>query len=496
MTLTKPVAHDASFLSCLDKDHFVDGKFRSSALGERIDTLNPATGEVLARLARGNRQDVDAAVGSARKAFEGPWSKFSPAQRQALLLRVHDLIEKNYDELALLESFDMGAPISRVRGFKSFVLNLVRFYAGQAHNCIGQTVPNSLPGDVTTLLVRAPVGVVGSIIPWNGPLISQWFSLGPALATGCTIVMKPAEQASLTVLRMAELIFEAGAPEGVVNVVTGIGAEAGAALAEHYDVDRITFTGSTDTGRSIIRASAGNMKRLQLELGGKSPDIIFADADLEKAVPGAAMGVLSNSGQICYAGTRVFVQRSIHEEFSERLVDFTRSVTVGDPLNEATQLGPLISQQQLDRVMGYVSSGTDEGARLVGGGSRMSGSLANGYFVEPTIFCDVSNEMRIAREEIFGPVISVIPFDDADDALRMANDTPYGLASAVWSNDLRIVNKMMHGIKAGTVWVNCYGLLDPAVGFGGVKQSGYGWKASNQHIEGFLYQKAIYINAS
>ncbi|MFE5708641.1 aldehyde dehydrogenase family protein [Rhodococcus koreensis] len=474
--------------------HLIDGKWREPASGERIDTMNPATGEVLTTLARGNADDVDRAVRSARSAFEGPWSRFTPHQRQALLNKAHDLVEEHYDELALLESLDVGVPLSRARNSKGNILRTILFFASQTMNCAGQTLPNSIGGNYTTLTLKAPVGVVGGIIPWNGPLISQWWILGGALATGCTVVMKPAEDASLTTLRTAELLLEAGLPEGVVNVVTGLGSEAGAALAEHPDVDRIAFTGSTDTGRNIIRASAGNMKRLQLELGGKSPDIVFADADLDRAVPGAAMGVFANSGQVCFAGTRVFVERKIQNEFVSRIVDFGRTLKVGDPLDPDTDLGPLISQKQLDRVSGYVSVGDEQGADLVLGGRRMLGDVANGYFIEPTIFNNVSNDMTIAREEIFGPVVSIIPFDTADEALTLANDTQYGLGGAVWSRDIGTVNTMMHGIKSGTVWVNCYGIIDPSIGFGGYKHSGYGWKGGPQHVDGFLFQKSVYIN--
>lgn len=446
--------------------------------------------------AAGEAADVDAAVASARAAFEGPWSSFTPNDRQELLTRVAALVDKHWEELATLETMDMGAPLKRTLGMKSRLMQTINFFITQTAACTGRTVPNSLGGGYTTMTVKAPVGVVGGIIPWNGPLISQWWVLGGTLATGCTAVIKPAEDASLTVLRMAELLVEAGVPKGVINVVTGLGAEAGAALAEHPDVDRVTFTGSTQTGREIIKASAVNMKRVQLELGGKSPDIVFADADLEKAVPGAAMAVYNNSGQICYSGTRLFVQRSIHDEFVERLVDFTRNVKVGDPLDASMQLGPLISERQLDRVMGYVKIGGDEGANLAVGGTRLGGNLENGYFVEPTVFANVNNQMRIAREEIFGPVISVIPFDDADEALALGNDTVYGLGSAVWTQNVRTMNKMMHGLQAGSVWVNCYGVIDLALGFGGYKQSGYGWKGGYEYIDGFLYQKAITINGN
>jgi len=482
------------FLANPAKQHFIDGEWRPSITGESIETRNPTTGKVLATLARGTQADVDAAVAVARKAFEGPWSRFTPAQRHQLLIKIYDKVEKHWDELAALESLDMGAPLVRLKNIKERNLQTILFFASQTQACRGETIPNSLPGNFTTMTIKAPVGVVGGIIPWNGPLVSQWWILGGALATGCTVVMKPAEDASLTVLRLAELLLEAGVPKGVINVVTGLGSEAGAALAAHPDVDRVAFTGSTATGREIIKASAVNMKRLSLELGGKSPDIIFADADLDKAVPGAAMGVFNNSGQICYSGTRVFVQRSIQEEFAERVAAFSKTLNVGSPLDPKTHMGPLISQRQLERVMGYMTIGSDEGATLVTGGKRVGGELADGYFVEPTVFCNVNNNMRIAREEIFGPVMSVIPFDTAEEALALANDTVYGLGGAVWTQNIRTATQMIHGIRAGQVWVNCYGMVDTGVGFGGYKQSGYGWKGGSDHVDGFLYQKAVTIN--
>ena len=454
-----PKIQTPQFLANADKQHFINGEWRRSLTGETIETRNPTTGGVLATLARGRQADVDAAVAAARAAFEGPWSRFTPAQRHALLIKIYDTVERHWDELATLESLDMGAPLARLRNIKERNLQTILFFASQTQACRGETVPNSLPGNFTTMTIKAPVGVVGGIIPWNGPLVSQWWILGGALATGCTVVMKPAEDASLTVLRLAELLLEAGVPKGVINVVTGLGAEAGAALAAHPDVDRVAFTGSTATGREIIKASAVNMKRLSLELGGKSPDIIFADADLDKAVPGAAMGVFNNSGQICYAGTRVFVQRSIQEEFSRRVADFCKTINVGNPLDPKTQLGPLISERQLERVMGYVAKGSQEGADLVSGGGRLSGDLAGGYFIEPTVFCNVRNDMTIAREEIFGPVMSVIPFDTEEEALRLANDTIYGLGGAVWTSSIKTATRMIHGIRAGQVWVNCYGLV-------------------------------------
>lgn len=400
-------AGQPQFLADPNKQHFIDGTWRPSASGESIETFNPATGKVLTTLARGRKEDVDAAVAAARRAFEGPWSRFTPQQRMTLMMRVAEVVEKNFDELATLESLDMGAPLARTRGMKAGLLAMIRYLAAQAVSWTGSTIPNSLPGNVTTLTLKAPVGVVGGIIPWNGPLISFWGIVGGALATGCTVVIKSAEDASLTALRTAELLAEIGVPEGVVNVVTGLGAEAGAALAAHPDVDRIAFTGSTATGREIVKASTVNMKRVQVELGGKSPDVIFADADLDKAVPGAAMGVFTNSGQICSAGTRIFVQRTIQEEFLARMVEFSKGIVVGDPFDPNVQLGPLVSQRQLERVMHYVSVGGSEGADLRTGGSRLGGDLADGYFIAPTVFSSVHNDMTIAREEIFGPVASV-----------------------------------------------------------------------------------------
>lgn len=484
-----------SFLSDSNKQLFIGGKWCAAAAGERIETFNPATGQVLATLARGRQEDIDAAVKTARTAFEdGPWARFTPAQRQQVLVRFAEVFEKNFEELILLESLDMGAPLARLRAAKNNFIQNILYYSSRARSVGGETIPNSLPGTVTTMVFKAPVGVVGGILPWNGPMSSQMYVIGPVLATGCTAVLKPAEEASLTILRTAELLLEAGLPPGVINVVTGRGAEAGAALAGHPDVDRVAFTGSTVTGREIIKSSAVNMKRIQLELGGKSPDIVFADADLEKAIPGVSMGVFYNSGQICFAGTRIFVQRSIHEQFVEGMAAFSKTLKVGDPLHPETKLGPLVSQRQLDRVLGYVGEGSKEGADLVAGGQRAGGELAEGYFIEPTVFGNVSNTMTIAREEIFGPVASVIPFDTVEDALRLANATEYGLGSGVWSSNVNTVFKMIHGIKAGTVWANCYGMLDPAVGFGGYKHSGYGWKGGQSQIDGYLYQKAAYIN--
>ena len=473
----------------------IGSEWMPAASGREFDSVNPATGQVIARIARGEAADVDAAVSAARKAFEGEWSRWTPHDRRRLLLRVHDLVEKHFEELALIDTVDMGAPIARGMSLKGWVSQAIQFYASQtAAAGASESMRNSLPGNFHTFKMKAPVGVVGGIIPWNAPQISQWWILGPVLATGCTAVLKPAEDASLALLRTAELLLEAGMPPGVINVVTGYGHEAGQALAEHRGVDRIAFTGSPQTGRKIVQASASNLKRISLELGGKSPDVVFDDADLDKAVPGAAMGVFTNSGQICAAGTRVLVQRKIHDEFVERLKTFSATLKIGNGLDPKVQMGPVVSSKQLERVMGYVERGGEDGAQLAFGGRRLGGELSSGYFVEPTVFTGVHNEMTIAREEIFGPVAAVIPFDGIDDALRIANATDYGLAGGVWTRNVSTVHRVANTLQAGTLWVNCYGLLDPAVGFGGYKESGYGWKGGPEHVDSYLYQKAVYLN--
>ena len=352
---------------------------------------------------------------------------------------------------------------------------------------------NGIPGDVATMTLKAPVGVIGGIIPWNGPLNSQFWIVGAVLASGCTAVLKPSEDASLSVLRVAEILHQAGLPAGVINVVTGLGKEAGHALANHPDVDRIAFTGSTETGRRIIEASTVNIKKLQLELGGKSADILCSDADLDKAVPGAAMGVFANSGQICYAGTRVLVQRPIVDEFTDRLLAFMDTVRVGRSLDAAATMGPVISEPQLDKVLSYIDVGQREGAELLRGGQRLTGELENGYFVQPSVFGGVTNQMRIAREEIFGPVLSILPFDDVDEAIAIANDSEYGLGGAVWSQNLSTALRVVRGVQTGTMWVNCYGYIDPLVGFNGTKRSGYGSKGSAAHMDTYLYTKSVYL---
>src|SRR6202049_4596431 len=412
--MTRHAFADSSF-----KQMLIDGKWLDAASGKRFETRNPATGELLATVAEGDAEDIDRAVAAARRAFEGPWGKVKPYERQLILLKLADLVERHFDELSLLDTLDMGAPISRTSAPRRRVLGMLRYYAGMATALHGETIENSLPGDIFSYTLKEPVGVVGAIIPWNGPLGASIWKIGPAIATGCTVILKPAEEAPLTSLRLAELCLEAGIPPGVVNVVPGFGETAGAALASHPGVDKVAFTGSHVTGQSIVRASAGNLKRVSLELGGKSPDIVFADADLDAAVPGAAMAVFANSGQICRAGTRLFVEQKVYDEFVDRVAAFGKGLRVGNELDPDTQIGPLVSEQQLDRVTGYLDVGRQEGAMALAGGARLTeGPLSKGYFVPPTVFANVRDDMRIAQEEIFGPVISAISFKDTDELIQ------------------------------------------------------------------------------
>jgi aldehyde dehydrogenase (NAD+) len=479
------------------KKMLIDGKWVNAASGKTFESHNPATGELLATVAEGDKADIDSAVAAARRAFEGPWSKFTPFERQNLLLRFADLIEKHFDELSTLDTLDMGAPLSRTRAGRLRVLGMLRFYAGQATSIHGETIENSLPGEIFSYTLKEPVGVVGAIIPWNSPLTASIWKIGPALATGCTVVLKPAEEAPLTPLRLGELALEAGVPPGVINVVPGYGETAGAALAAHPDVDKVAFTGSHLTGQAIVKASAGNLKRVSLELGGKSPDIVFADADIDAAVPGAAMAVFANSGQICSAGTRLFVEQRIYDEFVGKVAEFGKGLKVGNGIDPDVQIGPLVSQEQLSRVTGYFDVGQKEGASAVVGGKRLTeGNLGKGYFVPPTVFANVRDEMRIAQEEIFGPVISAISFKDADELVKRANATNFGLGSGVWTRDVSKAHKFAKAIRAGSVWVNCYQAMDPAVPFGGYKMSGYGRESGIQHVEEYLNVKAVWIKTA
>lgn len=472
----------------------IDGKRCEALDGDTFEVINPGDGTVVATVARASRGDVDLAVAAARAAFEGPWSTWKPYDRQRAILRLADLVEAGFDELSRLDSLSMGAPWSRARNPHRPV-SLLHWYAAQAVSIRGETVPNSFPlGDVSSYTLKEPVGVVAGIIPWNGPIPAAIWKLGPVLATGCTLVLKPAEEAPLSALRLGELCLEAGIPPGVVNVLPG-GVEAGAALADHPDVDKVSFTGSVRAGRSIIQASAGNLKRLTLELGGKSPDIVFDDADLASAVPGAAMGIFANSGQVCSAGSRLFVQRGIYDEFLAALVAFSEKLVVGDALDPDTQLGPLVSTRQLDQVLSHIHGGRAEGARTVTGGDRLTvGVNPSGCFLPPTVFDGASDAMAIAREEIFGPVVVALPFEDEAEAVRRANASDFGLGSGLWTQNVGRVQRMSRAIKAGSVWVNGYQAMDAAVPFGGLKLSGYGRESGIQQLDAYLSVKAVWIN--
>lgn len=494
---TFPYAKPA-FLDGAPKRLLIGGRWTASASGKTFETRNPATGEVLATIAEGEAEDIDRAVKAARTAFEGAWSKVKPFERQQMLLALADALDRNFEEMALLDALDMGGPISGLLGRRRRNVGMLRYYAGMATNLHGETIENSMtPGEYFSYTLKEPIGVVGAIIPWNGPLTAAIWKIGPAIATGCTVILKPAEESPLSALRLGELALEAGIPEGVLNIVTGFGETAGAALAAHPQVDKIAFTGSHTTGQKILQASVGNLKRVSLELGGKSPDIVFADADLDLAVPGAGMGVFGNTGQVCSAGTRLFVERKIYDEFVGRVADYGNGLRVGNGLDPATQIGPLVSQQQLERVTGYLRIGRDEGARTISGGERLtSGDLAKGYFVPPTVFTDVKDDMRIANEEIFGPVLTAVPFDDIDEVIRRGNATSFGLGGGVWTRDVSKAHRIAKGLRTGTVWVNCYGAMDVAVPFGGYKMSGFGRESGIQHLDEYLNVKTVWIRTA
>jgi phenylacetaldehyde dehydrogenase len=474
---------------------WINGQWKSARLGETFDVYNPATGEVIARCAAGGQADIDAAVHAARRAFEsGPWAKMTPSERGRLLWKLGDLLEQHTEELAEIETLDNGKPLAVARAADvPLAVDLFRYMAGWATKISGETFPISVPympgAEFFSYTAREPIGVAGQIIPWNFPLLMAAWKLGPALAAGCTIVLKPAEQTPLSALRLGELIEEAGFPQGVVNIVTGLGETAGAALAAHKDVDKIAFTGSTEVGRLIVAAAGkSNLKKVTLELGGKSPNIVFADADLNAAIPGAASAVFFNHGQCCCAGSRLFVHKSVFDEVVEGVAHEARQIRLGSGFDPATQMGPLVSQEQLDRVCGYIDAGVREGAQMVTGGKRYGDQ---GYFVEPTVFAQTNPSMKIVAEEIFGPVVAAMPFDDPEEVVAQANATTYGLAAAVWTRDISKAHRLARRIKAGTVWINCYNVFDAALPFGGYKESGWGREMGRAAVELYTESKAV-----
>jgi aldehyde dehydrogenase (NAD+) len=470
----------------------INGIWQNAASGKTFETLNPATGEVIANVAEGDKADVDKAVIAARKAFEkGPWRKMDARERGRIMLRLADLVEKNKEELAKLESLDNGKPLADAMAADlPLAIDCYRYYAGWADKIEGKTIP--INGPFLCYTRHEPVGVVGQIIPWNFPILMQAWKLGPALATGCTIVMKPAEQTPLTALRVGELALEAGLPEGVLNIIPGYGETAGAAISEHYDVDKVAFTGSTEVGKLIMQAAAKtNLKRVTLELGGKSPNIVFADADIDAAVEGAFFALFFNQGQCCCAGSRLFVEAKIHDQFVEKLTARVKKQRVGDPFDMATTQGPQVSQEQFDKVMGYIKSGKDQGAKLVTGGNRVG---TKGYFIEPTVFTDVQDNHQICQEEIFGPVLSVIKFNDIEEVIERGNKNMYGLAAAVWTRDIAKAHRMAAELKAGTVWVNCYDVFDAAAPFGGFKMSGIGRELGEYALRNYTEIKTVTVS--
>jgi acyl-CoA reductase-like NAD-dependent aldehyde dehydrogenase len=472
----------------------INGEWRDSASGKTFDTINPATGEVLTHVAEAAAEDVDRAVGAARAAFDdlkGPWRKMSASERGRLIWKLAELIEKHADELAELETLDNGKIINESRYIDvPMAADVLRYYAGWATKVHGETI-NSFENAFTYTL-REPVGVVAAIVPWNFPLLIATWKLGPALACGCTVVLKPAEQTPLTALRMGELMQEAGFSPGVVNTVTG-GPATGQALVRHPGVDKIAFTGSTAVGKEIMQAAAGDLKRVTLELGGKSPNIVFADSDLDSAVKGAITGIFYGKGECCNAGSRLFVESKVHDQFLEKLMERVKKLRPGDPLDPKSRLGAIVSQQQMEQVLRYIEAGKNEGAKVLTGGARASVDGSKGFFIEPTIFDGVTNEMKIAQEEIFGPVLATITFNDIDEVAEQANKSPYGLAAAIWTNDVKKAHTLSRKLKAGIVWINTYGLMDAAVPFGGFKQSGFGRELGMHAIEHYTEIKSVWM---
>jgi len=470
----------------------IDGKWVDAVSGARLDVENPSTGEVFASVPAGDAQDVDLAVQAARRSFDqGAWARMSAVQRERILWKLSDLFEQNIKELVELEIIDNGMPISLITRAVERAIDGFRYYAGMCTKIHGRTSDISgLRAEFHAYSLAEPVGVAALIVPWNSPFAAACNKIAPALAAGCSTVLKPAEQTPLSALRIGELALEAGVPPGVLNVVTGLGHAAGAALANHHDVDKISFTGSTAVGKQLVQAAAGNLKRLSLELGGKSPVFVFDDADLDIAIPRAAGAIFSNSGQICYAGSRLYVQQGVFDKVVAGVAEIAKKMRMGDSFDRKTELGPLISERQRRTVMDYIESGVAEGAELVTGGRPLD---RRGYFVEPTVFANPGKQSRIVNEEIFGPVLSAMPFDDIGEVPVLANATPYGLGAGIFTRGLSTAHRVAKMIRTGNVWINFYGGADKSLPFGGYKQSGWGREGGSEGIEAFLEKKAVYV---
>jgi len=496
-TATSPAQIHNSVAEFLSKPRkmFINNQWVDSASGKTFPVYNPATGEVLAKVAEGDREDINRAVKAARKAFDsGPWNDMTASERGRLIWKLGDLLEQHAEEFSQLESLDNGKPLSVARAADiPLAIDLFRYMAGWATKIEGNTISVSTKtkrNEFFAYTRREPVGVVGQIIPWNFPLLMAAWKLGPALATGCTVVLKPAEQTPLTALLLAELIAEAGFPEGVVNVVPGYGETAGAALASHPDVDKIAFTGSTEVGKLILQAAAGNLKKVSLELGGKSPNIVFDDAEVKPTIAGAANAIFFNQGQVCSAGSRLYVEKDMFDKVVEGVAEQAKKIKLGPGMEADTTMGPLVSEEQLHRVTSYLEAGFNEGAEAVVGGKKRDGK---GYFVEPTVMVKTNPQMKVVREEIFGPVVVASPFSDIEQIVAEANNSEYGLAAGVWTKDISKAHRVAHRLRAGTVWINCYSVFDAALPFGGYKQSGWGREMGHEVLELYTEVKSVCV---